>query len=346
MMMTMKKNVLKPLLLATTAVALCFSITGAAYAFNDVKNDPEQTAIEQLQQRGVINGVGQDQFAPKGTLTVGNAVALIVSGMKLNIDNIQFIKEPKASDYFTNVKDDFWYAQAFIIASHNGLDIPKDINPNAAVTREQYAHWLYNALETKGDYAWIEMYVMLHDEDQVDDAYMTSIQHLLIAKIAKLDDNSDFRPKKPITRSEAAGMLYRTIEYVDNVKPIEIPHSVLTDVKISSEKVSDDVAKITVSAQAPHPGYGFEVSSIQFIGSQAIVNYRVILPDPDKMYPQVVTEVKAETYVDAKYEAVLGTEEIQDSPGSTDPALPIQSDGSTGSGVIGSPEGTSSSSAQ
>lgn len=342
----MKKTVLKPLLLATTAVALCFSVTGAAYAFNDVKNDPEQTAIEQLQHRGVINGVGQDQFAPKGTLTVGNAVALIVSGMKLNIDNIRFIKEPKASDYFTKVKDDVWYAQAFIIASLNGLDIPKDINPNATVTREQYAHWLYNALETKGDYAWIEMYVMLNDEDQVDDAYMTSIQRMLIAKIAKLDENNDFRPKKPITRSEAAGMLYRTIEYADSVKPIETPRSVLTDVKIDSEKVGEDIAKITVSAQAPHPGYGIEVSSIHFSGAQAIVNYRVILPDPDKMYAQVITEVKAETYVDAKYEPVLGTEQFQESPGSIDPELPVQSDGNAGSGVSGSSEGTSSSIAQ
>lgn len=345
-MMTMKKSVMKPLLLATTAVALCFSVTGAAYAFNDVKNDPEQTAIEQLQHRGVISGVGQDQFAPKGTLTVGNAVALIVSGMKLNIDNIPSIKEPKASDYFTNVKDDSWYAQAFIIASLNGLDIPKDINPNESVTREQYAHWLYNALNTKGDYAWIEMYIMLNDEDQVDEAYMTSIQHMLIAKIAKLDENSDFRPKKPITRSEAAGMLYRTIEYVDNVKPIEIPHSVLADAKISSEKVSEDIAKITVSAQAPHPGYGIEVSSIHFSGKQAIVNYRVILPDPDQMYAQVITEVKAETYVDADYEAVLGTEEFQESSGSFDPELPVQSDGNEGSGVSGSSEGTSSSVAQ
>ncbi len=341
----MKKSVMKPLLLATTAVALCFSVTGAAYAFNDVKNDPEQTAIEQLQHRGVISGVGQDQFAPKGTLTVGNAVALIVSGMKLNIDNIQFIKEPKASDYFTKVEDDVWYAQAFIIASLNGLDIPKDINPNAAVTREQYAHWLYNALETKGDYAWMEMFIMLNDEDQVDDAYMTSIQHMLIAKIAKLDENNDFRPKKPITRSEAAGMLYRTIEYADNVKPIEIPHSVLADVKISSEKAGEDIAKITVTAQAPHPGYGIEVSSIHFNGAQAIVNYRVILPDPDKMYAQVITEVKAETYVDARYETVLGTEEFQESPSSIDPEQPVQSDGNTGSGVNGS-EGTSSSIAQ
>jgi len=345
-MMKWKKSVLKPVLLATTAAALCFSVAGAAYAFNDVNNDPEQTAIEQLQHRGVINGVGHDQFAPKSTLTVGNAVALIVKGLDLNIDNIRFIKEPKASDYYAHVQDDAWYAQAFIIASHNGLDIQKDINPNDAATREQFTHWLFNALETKGDYAWLEMYMLIHDEDQVNPEYMTSIQHMLIGKIATVDENNDFRPNQPVTRSEAAGMLYRTMEYVKNVEPIVVPHSVLSDVTIRSEEAGDGIAKITVSAQAPHPGYGIEVSSIHFSGSQAIVNYRVILPDPDKMYAQVITGVKAETYVPAAYEAVLGTEEFQEGSASIDLRLPAQPDSNAGSGDSGSFEGTGSSIAQ
>jgi len=303
----MKKTVNKPFIMMFTVIALVFTLTGSAFAFNDIDDDPEKAAITQLSREGVISGVGHNQFAPKGKLTIGNAIALIVKGMDLGIDVSEM---PKASDYFTNVKDDAWYAQAFVVAHHNGLDIPQDIDPNADINREQYAHWLYQALEKHGDYAWIELHVMMSDEDQVNPDYMISIQRLLIGKIAKLNDDSEFRPKQAITRSEAAGMLHRAMQFVKNNKPIEEPESVLKDVQLSVENVTDEIAKVTLTAQAPHPGYGIEVSSIVFHDDQAIINYRAKLPDPDMMYPQVITGVKVDTYIAATYTPSLGSEEF------------------------------------
>lgn len=299
----------KTVLLLLLIASLCFSVAGSAFAFDDIQNDQEKDAIEQLREKGILHGIGNGKFAPKGKMSVGTAVALIVKGMDLNIDHIRFIKEPKASDYFTKVDDRAWYAGAFIIAQHNGLDLPRDIDPEAQATREQFAHWLYNAIEAKGDYAWIEIYMMIEDEDQVDPAYMTSIQRLLIGKIAKTDKNGKFHPKQPITRSEAAGMLHRALEFVKNtppVEPIEPQEGILTDVKLKTESVNADIVKVTVSAQAPHPGYGLEIANISFQGNQAIISYRTVLPDPAAFYPQVITEVSAVTYIPAKYEAVLG----------------------------------------
>jgi hypothetical protein len=299
----------KPLLLLLMILSLCFAAAGSAFAFGDIQNDEEKNAIEQLHKQGIIQGIGNGKFVPKGMMSVGTAVSLIVRGMDLNIDHIKFIKEPKASDYFTKVDDRAWYAQAFIIAHHNGLDIPRDINPETQVTREQFAHWLYNAIESKGDYAWIEIYMMIEDEDQVDPAYMTSIQRLLIGKIAKTDKDGKFRPKQPITRSEAAGMLHRALEFVKNTPPIEPlnPYEgILSDVTLKTESVNAYITKVTVSAQAPHPGYGLEIANIAFQGNQAIISWRVVLPDPAAFYPQVITEVSAVTYIPAGYEAVPG----------------------------------------
>lgn len=320
----------KPLLLIVVIASLMFSLAGSAFAFSDVKDDPEKKAIESLEKKGLLSGSGHGKFSPKGTLTVGNAVALLVKGMELNIDHIRFIKEPKASDYFTKVKDDAWYAQSFIIASLNGLDIPKDIDPNAKVNREQFAHWLYNALETKGDYAWVEMFIMVNDQDQVTSDYMNSIQRLLIAKIATLDAKNNFRPKQPINRSEVAGMLHRAIEFVKNTKPVEPEPvdpelSVLSEVKVTSEKVGDDVLKVTVSAMAPHRGYGIEVASIDFNADQAVVNYRLILPDPAAFYAQDVSEVKAVAYVASSMKPVLGEQK---------PAVSIKQETENGTQVV------------
>lgn len=299
----------KSVLLLLLVASLCLTLAGSAYAFDDIRDDREKSAIESLYKKGIVNGVGKGKFLPKGTLTVGNAVALIVKGMDLNIDHHQFVKKPKASDYFTKIQDNAWYAQAFIVAHHHNLGIPKDINPNAKATREQFAHWLYNAISTKGDYAFIEIYLTFKDENKVNPDYMNSIQKLLIAKIAALDENNTFRPQEPITRSEAAGMLHRAIEFVKNMKPVEPVNpefGLLTDVKLVSEKVNDEILKVTVSGMAPHPGYGLEISDIRFHGGQADIGYRLVLPDPSAFYAQVITEVKAVTYVPAAYKPVLG----------------------------------------
>ncbi|MNV98802.1 hypothetical protein D3C71_1940940 [compost metagenome] len=55
----------------------------------------------------------------------------------------------------------------------------------------------------------------------------------------------------------------------------------------------------------PHPGYGFRISSIAFEGDQAIIYTEPTLPDPDKMYPQVITTVQVTAYVDAAFKPVL-----------------------------------------
>jgi hypothetical protein len=299
----------RPLLFLLLAALLCFSIAGSASAFQDIQDDPEKQAIELLLEDGIVSGVSNGKFAPQEQLTVGNAVALIVKGLDLSLAQFKFIKEPLASDYFTKVKNNAWYAQAFVIASVHDLGIPKDIDPESPVTKEQFAHWLYKALTTKGDYAWEEIYLLIADEADINAEYMNSIQRLLIGKIAQLDKDGNFLPKKPITRSEAAGWLQRTRTFVKNVKPVEpLPQGVLSNVTLKTEKVNEDIVKFVVTAQAPHPGYGIEIANISFEGNKAIIAYRATLPDPDTFYVQVITEVKAEAYASARYKGVLGGE--------------------------------------
>jgi hypothetical protein len=302
----------KPLMLLLLVASLCLSLAGSAFAFSDVAKDPEKASIERLEKLGIIKGDGKGNFMPSKTMNVASAVTLIVKGLDLNIDNMRFIKAPLASDYYTKVPDNAWYAKSFVIAQFNGLELPKDIDPKANATREQFTHWLYKAILQKGDYAWIDMYVTLKDEKFVKPAYMEAIQRLVISKIAKLDADGNFRPKQAINRSEAAGMVDRAMQFVANTKPIppvDPETTVLSDIKLTSEKVNDDLVKVTISAMAPHPGYGVDISSIDFRGDQAFVNYRLILPDPAAFYAQVITEVNASTYISSKYKPVLGEQQ-------------------------------------
>lgn len=252
------------------------------------------------------NGSNQSKQEGQNSLNAATAVTMIVKSLNLNIDNIKFIKKPEASDYFTKVTNDSSYAESFIIAQINGLGIPKDINPSAQVTREQFAKWLFRALSHKGNYAWIEIYQSVSDADQVANGYMDSIQKLLIAKIVSLDSKQRFYPKRHITCVEAANMISKTLDFIKNTKS-KTPHtSEFYQVTITSDKETDSVTRVTLSALAPHSGFGLEITGIQFSKGIATIQYRVIQPDPDNMYTQVITELKAVTYIPSDYKAELG----------------------------------------
>lgn len=318
----------RSLLIVTLVAMMLFTLGQTVWAFKDVQNDPNAQKIAELKKLGILSGDKQDKFNPKDKLTYAQGVSLIVKGLDLNIDHIRFIKAPEVKDYFTNLKNDAWYSDAFIIASLNGLEIPKTVKANDVMTREQFAHHLFKAMLTKGDYAFIEIFMLLEDEADVNKDYMDSIQKLIISKVVTLDKSNKFYPKKAITRSEAAGWLYGAIQFTKENTPIpeqpEQPEQPAINPKLNVTAVNADINKVTITAQMPHPGYGLRISSIAFEGDQAVIHLETVLPNPDNMYPQVITDVSISTYIDSKLKPVLAGGS-QSSPGST---------GSASTGII------------
>lgn len=297
--------------LISAVVMLLLAVVGqSAWAYSDTKGDPNEAKIAELQKQGIVSSSKDNKFKPKDKLTYAEGVTLIVKGLGINIDNMRFIKQPLASDYFTRVKDNAWYADAFIIAHLNGLDIPKNVDPAAPLTREEYAHILFRAMMTKGEFAFIEIYMQIKDEADVTPVYMESIQKLLISKIAQLDSKQNFNPQSIMTRGEGAGWLHDAILFVkeNTVKPEpgeEAQPFPLYDLAITIDAVNEEVNKVTITAQAPHPGYGMRISSITFDGDQAFLNIEPLYPQKDMMYPQVLTDVKVVTFVAKSYKPVL-----------------------------------------
>ncbi|GIP39715.1 hypothetical protein J31TS4_29950 [Paenibacillus sp. J31TS4] len=200
------------------ALVLGLTLSSSAFAFSDTAGDPYEAQIRALEERGVVSGIGNDLFDPKGTMTSAQAVQLIVKGLGLNIDSLRFIKEPKASDSFDKVADNAWYAEAFVIAKLNGLPLDRSIDPNQPMTREQFAHLLVSAVNLEGPFPMIMMYINITDQDKLDPAYAGSIQQLLLTRLANLDKEGFFRPKDAVTRSEAAGMVHQAIGFLESHK--------------------------------------------------------------------------------------------------------------------------------
>ncbi|MGO4274422.1 S-layer homology domain-containing protein [Paenibacillus sp. TAF58] len=294
---------MKKIAALTLTTALVSSLTfSSAFAFTDVE-EGQAAAISALQDRGIVSGVDKDHFVPKGKISYAQTVQMIVKGMNLNMDTLRFIKQPLASDTYSNIPNDAWYAEAFIIAHYNGMNIPKDVNPNATITREQFGEMLVRALEKKGNFPLVKMFIPIKDEDQITAEYQGALQRLLLYKIAQLDNDGKFNPKAELTRGEAAGWIYNAIRvletHIQKPAPIE-------DVAVTVEKVNDDVNKITLSrGQKPNAGYSIAIQNVRFDqNGQAVISYTLQDPKPDTMYAEVITEAKAVTYVSSAYKAV------------------------------------------
>ncbi|MCY9691708.1 S-layer homology domain-containing protein [Paenibacillus alginolyticus] len=294
---------MKKIAALTLTTALVSSLTfSSAFAFTDVE-EGQAAAISALQERGIVSGIDKDHFVPKGKISYAQTVQMIVKGMNLNMDTLRFFKQPLASDIYTNIPNDAWYADAFIIAHYNGMNIPKDVNPNATITREQFGEMLVRALEKKGNFPLVKMFIPIKDEAQITPEFQGALQRLLLYKIAELDKDGMFNPKAELTRGQAAGWVYNAIRVLDTHihKPAPIE-----DVTVTVEKVTDDVNKVTLSrGQKPNSGYSIAIQNVRFDqNGQAVISYTLQDPKPDTMYAEVITEAKAVTYVSSAYKAV------------------------------------------
>jgi hypothetical protein len=290
----------------TTVLVGSLSFGTAFASFTDV-DDSQKEAINILKDRGIVNGIDKLHFAPKGKITYAQSVQMIVKGLDFNLDLMRFVKQPLASDTYTNISNDSWYANAFVIAKYSGLEIPQDVNPNAVITREQFGDLLVRALEKKGSFPTIKMFIQFNDEAKITPELQGSLQRMVLYKIAELDKNGNFDPKGEVTRGQAATWVYNTVRFLETHEAEPAPTPAPTEeITVKVDRISDDVNKITLSrGEKPNAGYGIAINSIRFEqDNKAVITYSLVQPDPDKMYADVITEAKVETYVSAKYTAV------------------------------------------
>ena len=213
----MKKRsiLMKAIIIALLVVTFAGQCFAGVNPFTDINETAEKDKILSLQEQGIIKGYGNGIFAPDAPLTAAQGIQLLVNAFDLNIDNIRFIKEPKATDYFKNADDNAWYANAFIIITFSGLELPSDLNPNAKWTREEFAFYLVKIMEIKGNLPMINLVPAdIADNGQLNVLYSGAIQRALVYKLVQLDTNGSFRPKESITRSDAAVQVYNALEYL------------------------------------------------------------------------------------------------------------------------------------
>lgn len=276
----------------TTAGALILScslmLTSSVFAFSDVQGD-EAAIVSSLQQKGIVQGVSDGKFIPQGKLTLAQGLQMIVKGLELTGTVDESVKGA-------------WYDKAMSIAKQNGIEIPTGLQVNSVLTKEQFTHMLMNAVNSTGNYPMVKMLIIAADNEEINPEFQGSVLRSLLWKVNSLDKDQKFYPKHEVTRIEAASMLFNAIELVDRYKDLQQENE---NGKVTHEvvKINDQVNKVVISrGEMGNPGYGIHVEKIEFTTTnEAVIYYKLSDPDPNKMYPQVMTEVQTETYVSSQY---------------------------------------------
>ena len=285
------------------------SAAGPAAAFPDIAGDPNEERILKLKEAGILKGDAEGRFRPGDKLTYAEGVTMIVRGLQLGRDDIRFVKEPKARDFYDFVPEDKWYTDDFLTAGFH-LDLPRSVKPDLSMTRERFAHHLYRGVIAKAGFALPAPDPAIEDMDSIAPEYRESVKSLVYAGIAATDGNGRFEPKRAVTRGEAAGMLYEAIVFIRQLeasgKPLKASDpSPLTNLRLDAAPLTGEVNAVTVRATAPHPGYGIRIRSVVFDDDKAFIHVEPVYPDSERKYPQVLTEVSAVVYIGSSYTPVL-----------------------------------------
>jgi len=242
---------------------------------------------------------------PASKVSFGKGVDLIVKALGLNVDNIRFIKAPKATDYVAKADNKAYYAQSIIIAACNGIKLSPSMNPAAPMTREQFAISLNQGIQGTGNYPVNTMWLQINDEKSFGQVGLAAVQNLVKFDVVKLE-KGNFRPKNLITATEAVKMLNAAAAFVK--LHLDANAGAISDqeVAITSTPINAAVNKVVLSrGEKPNSGYQIVINRIVFNGAEAIVHYQLSDPKPGNSYLQVITNPKAETFVGSAYKVLL-----------------------------------------
>ena len=201
------------------ALVLCLSIASVAMAntssdrFTDMnKDDWYADAVSWAVDNSLMYGVSEDEFAPDGTATRAMAVTMLW--------RMADAPATSAKLFFSDTKDDAWYADAVAWAVSEGIVNgvnETEFSPDTAVTREQLATILYRYTQNAGSGftgAWAFPLNFSDAADVSEYAYEPLCWMTMNGIINGMEDGT-LAPKENATRAQIAAIFRRF--YVDSL---------------------------------------------------------------------------------------------------------------------------------
>ncbi|RBW67599.1 S-layer protein [Bacillus taeanensis] len=199
-------------------IAVFFTFTAVGFA-SDIENHWAKEDILELNKRGIIAGVGNDNYAPDVPVTRGQFVAFLNRSLELSdVEEVPpFSDVPPEHLFFEDVQKAV--AANLISGYEDGT-----FKPERKITREEMAILLDRALNSKGIVTEGEP-LPFSDKDQINSTYIEPLERIYSLNLIQ-GYNNKFDPKGNATRADAAAVI------LGMLKVIETPAS--ADYKVAS----------------------------------------------------------------------------------------------------------------
>lgn len=171
--------------------------------FKDLKNHWVYNYIKRLIGLNVLNGYGDNTFRPERYVSRSEFSKMIVLALNFNVydDDLKFNDSDEIQD---------WAIQFISTACKNGILKGYDdgsFKPNKTMTRSELAVALGRVLNEDSDYEELQYY----DADDIPGWAKDAIIICTNKGILNGYEDNTIRPNNPVTRAEAAKMIYKLL---------------------------------------------------------------------------------------------------------------------------------------
>ena len=177
--------------------------------FDDTDKHWARENIAYMARRNIVNGVGNNMFAPEGTITRAQFVQILA-----NMSGKDF--SDKRTDAFTDVSDSQWYMGAVAWAVENKIadTDSKTYMPDEPITREDMALMLYRYAENVAGVQLLAVNdkVEFADGEDINPKAAEAVTVMQMAGIIsgiEADNGICFAPKNQASRAQASVMIAR-----------------------------------------------------------------------------------------------------------------------------------------
>lgn len=183
----------------------------------DISGHWAEADIKAAVNSNLMVGTGQDSqgrplFSPEASVSRAQLAAVLVRTFQLDYGDKRFIKQPLATDYYRDVDNHSWYADALVMCAINGV-FPGDSNkfePNRSVSRIEIAQAVKNSFAAKGiDVVMIMVMPEYKDMGGLSQDETNALVFVSNTGIMKGDGDNNFRPRQAVKRAELARILNR-----------------------------------------------------------------------------------------------------------------------------------------
>ena len=212
----------------------------SAKTFSDNSSIKNLTAVQYLQQHGVINGYDDGSFKPDNQVSRAEAMKIILEALNEEVDT-------DATSTFTDVSSGQWYTAYIQKAKERGFVSGYSdgtFGPTKTINKVELLKMLFEAFGIDlSDYTIGDLY----SDVSADEWYAPYVQYAKDNELVEIEDDGLFHPDKNMTRDEFSEVVYRLMVQQNAISDSDLTETTTDD---SSSDTTDDTSETTTDSSS------------------------------------------------------------------------------------------------